>query len=161
MPTTRTSTRKDSAEIGRDCLAARVRLLNRTITRVYDAALRPQGITVAQLNLLATIANLGPATAHDVSEALSMEISTLSRNARLMEKEGWIEIVPAERGNGIVLSVSRAGLRKLARAKPAWKAAQREARKLLGDDGAALVTQLVNGIWATRRGAPTNGRPSR
>jgi DNA-binding MarR family transcriptional regulator len=65
-----------------------------------------------------------------------------------MEKEGWIEIVPAERGNGIVLSVSGAGLKKLARAKPAWKAAQREARKLLGDDGAALVTQLVNGIWA-------------
>ena len=38
-----------------ECLAARVRRLGRVITRVYDAALAPHGVTIAQLNLLTAI----------------------------------------------------------------------------------------------------------
>ena len=38
-----------SERITRDCLAARVRLLNRQVLRIYDEALRPLGIKVTRL----------------------------------------------------------------------------------------------------------------
>ncbi len=137
-------------EHGRDCIAVRVRMLSRTITRLYDDALRPYGLTVSQLNMLAAIGRRQPAAAGKVAELLSMEISTLSRNARLMEREGWVEITPAERGNGRMLAVTPAGLRKLAEVEPAWEQAQREARTLLGDDGADQLMALADGLWAAR-----------
>jgi DNA-binding MarR family transcriptional regulator len=137
--TARRAQSRVAMEVGRDCLAVRVRLLNRRITRLYDAALRPHGLTIAQLNLLTSIANTQPVRSGKLADALSMEISTLSRNVRLMEREGWIEVLHAQRGNGRVLTLADAGARKLDELEPAWKAAQLQARELLGDDTAASI----------------------
>jgi DNA-binding MarR family transcriptional regulator len=135
-------------EIGRECLAVRVRLLNRAITRLYDAALRPHGLTIAQLNLLTSIANRQPARAGEVAQLLSMEISTLSRNARLLRDQGLVQIEHAEQGNGRILALTDAGAHRLAELRPAWRDAQRQAQELLGDDAARSITQLVNHMFA-------------
>src|SRR6478752_4550427 len=119
-----------ASEIGRDCLAVRLRLLNRAVTRIYDDALRPHRLTIAQLNLLTSIANQQPAAAGDVAQLLSMEISTLSRNARLLRDEGLIQIEHAEHGNGRILSLTDAGAEKLAELRPAWRTAQQQAQEL-------------------------------
>jgi DNA-binding MarR family transcriptional regulator len=132
-------------EIGRECLGVRVRALSRTITRIYDRSLRPHGLTASQLNLLALIPSGEPARSGDVADLLSMEISTLSRNAHLMERQGWITVKRAERGNGRTLQLTTAGERKLAEAIPAWREAQKEARSFLGADGARTVKGLVDG----------------
>jgi DNA-binding MarR family transcriptional regulator len=131
-----------AGEIGRDCLAVRVRLLSRTVTRIYDAALRPHGLTIAQLNLLASVAVRQPARAGDIARLLSMEISTLSRNAHLLQEDGLLDIERAEHGNGRVLSITDAGAERLERLQPAWQAAQQQARELLGEDAARSITQL-------------------
>ncbi|HXW59852.1 MAG TPA: MarR family transcriptional regulator [Solirubrobacteraceae bacterium] len=137
-----------ASEIGRDCLAVRVRLLSRALTRVYDAALRPHGLTIAQLNLLTSIANREPAPAREVAQVLSLEISTLSRNARLLEDDGLIQIEHAEHGNGRVLALTDAGAEKLTELRPAWRAAQEQARTLLGGDAADSIKRLVDRIFA-------------
>jgi DNA-binding MarR family transcriptional regulator len=136
------------SEIARDCLAVRVRLLSRTVSRIYDDALRPHGLTISQLNILTSIQSLRPAPSNEVASALSMEISTLSRNAALMEREGWITVAHAEHGNGRVLSLTKAGARKLVEAKPGWASAQKEAKALLGTDGVEQIMRLVDGVWA-------------
>jgi DNA-binding MarR family transcriptional regulator len=137
-----------AAEIGRDCLAVRVRLLNRTITRIYDAALRAHGLTIAQLNVLTSIANQQPAPAGEVARLLSMEISTLSRNARLLQDEGLIAIEHAQHGNGRILTLTDAGAEKLVELGPAWRTAQHQARELLGDDATRSIKGLVDGMFA-------------
>ena len=48
--------------ISANCLAGRVRLLHRTITGIYQEALRPLGLTDAQLTILVMVANRGPVT---------------------------------------------------------------------------------------------------
>ena len=137
-----------ASEIGRDCLAVRVRLLNRAITRLYDTALRPHGLTIAQLNLLTSIANRQPARAGELAQLLSMEISTLSRNAQLLQAHGLIEIAHAERGNGRVLTLAEEGAEKLAELRPAWRTAQGQALELLGDDAARSIKLLVDRMFA-------------
>jgi DNA-binding MarR family transcriptional regulator len=130
-----------------ECLAVRVRLLSRRLSRIYDSALRPLGLTVAQLNLLSVIEVTESAPAGRLADLLAMEISTMSRNARVMESEGWIKIERAERGNGRILRPTSEGLRKLREAKPAWDAAQVQARELLGDQGALELKRLGDGVW--------------
>ena len=45
----------EAQEIARDCLASRARRLERMLTRIYDGALRGQGVTGAQLGMLVAI----------------------------------------------------------------------------------------------------------
>ena len=128
-------------------LAIRARLISRRLSRIYDAALRPLGITVSQLNLLSVIENLHSAPSGRIADLLSMEISTLSRNARIAQGEGWITIERAERGNGRVLSLTPAGRHKLLDALPAWEQAQSEARTLLGPEAAETLWKVGNSVW--------------
>jgi DNA-binding MarR family transcriptional regulator len=135
--------------LGRDCLAVRARMISRTISRLYDDALRQHGLNVSQLNMLSAIARRQPASASAIADLLSMEISTLSRNMRVMERKGWIEIAPAERGNGRLLSLTPTGARTLAEVKPAWERAQHKARALLGS-GAEDLVRVADGLWSER-----------
>jgi DNA-binding MarR family transcriptional regulator len=142
-----------AAKMGQECLAVRVRLISRRLSRIYDAALRPLGITISQLNLLSVIDNLQPAAPSGrVADLLSMEISTLSRNARIAQSEGWITIERAERGNGRVLSLTPSGRQKLLEALPPWEQAQSEARTLLGPEGADTLWKLGNSVWDEQAG---------
>ncbi|HEX4187102.1 MAG TPA: MarR family winged helix-turn-helix transcriptional regulator [Solirubrobacteraceae bacterium] len=134
-------------EMAEECLAVRVRLLSRRLSRIYDGALRPLGLTVAQLNVLCVLDVSDRARAGRVADLLAMEISTLSRNARIMESEGWITIDRAEHGNGRVLRLTSAGRQKLRKARPAWDRAQTEARELLGGEGARELKRLGDGVW--------------
>jgi DNA-binding MarR family transcriptional regulator len=145
MPTATTSIAAATArEIAEDCLAVRVRLLNRRISRIYDAALRPHGVSIAQLNLLVSIAEYAPVPAGRLADGLSMEISTLSRNVGRMAREGWVEALPAERGNGKILRLTPAGAEKLVELRPAWEEAQGEATALLGPETSGSIRRLVD-----------------
>ena len=135
-------------EVAFNCLAARVRLLNRAVSRVYDTALRPYDVTVAQLNLLSAVGHLQPVPAHKLADLLSLQISTLSRNMHLMEESGLIDIAQAERGNGRILTLTKAGARKLEELLPAWQEAQREAAELMGPDARRAVKGLADGLLA-------------
>lgn len=138
-------------EIARDCIAVRLRLLSRLVSRIYDEALRPHGMTIAQLNVLTTVGSLGPGVpAGRVAEVLSMEISTFSRNARLLESAGWIDIARAERGNGRVVTLTKGGARKLSEVTPVWREAQAEAARVLSPDGVRLVADTVDSLWRSR-----------
>src|SRR5262245_59448709 len=72
------------AVIAAECLAVRLRALNRAVSALYDDALRPHGLRVGQLNLLVAVARLGPAKPGDLCRFLCMEKSTLSRDVEVM-----------------------------------------------------------------------------
>ena len=42
--------------IAKTCIAVRLRSLNRVVTNIYDAALRPLGLKISQLNILVVTA---------------------------------------------------------------------------------------------------------
>ena len=48
-----------AATIADECLAVRIRLLNRVVSGVYDQALRPLGITAGQMNILVVVSGRG------------------------------------------------------------------------------------------------------
>ena len=57
------------------CLATRVRQLSRIVTRVYDDALRPLGITASQFTLLTQLAQQDGITAVEIGHSLAKGVS--------------------------------------------------------------------------------------
>src|SRR5690349_17632646 len=114
--------------IARDCIAVRVRALNRAITALYDEALRPHGLRVGQLNLLVAIARFGTARPGDLCRTLRMEKSTLSRDIEVMRRKGWLQVDPSAGGRARPLQLTPAGRALLEAVLPAWRAAQARAK---------------------------------
>src|SRR6202165_2867301 len=129
--------------ISRTCIAVRLRLLNRVVTNFYDEALRPLGLKVSQLNILIVTARLGLARPAQVCEILQLDTSTLSRNVERMRAHGWLEIVPDEDARTQPFRLTVQGRRLIEKAVPAWEAAQRQAKELLGGEGIALLDKVV------------------
>jgi DNA-binding MarR family transcriptional regulator len=116
--------------IASECLSVRVRRLGRVITRIYDAALAPHGVSTAQLNLLSAIAASGGARAVDLARLLEAEKSTLSRDLKRMEQAGWVRSgLP---GGGRVVTLTPAGSRLLIKVRESWEKAQAAAQEALG-----------------------------
>ena len=63
-------------KVASECVALRLRLLNRVVTNLYDDALRPLGLKVSQLNLLIVTAKLGLARPAQVCEILQLDTSS-------------------------------------------------------------------------------------
>ena len=133
-------------DIARDCIAVRMRMLNRVITNLYDEALRPLGVKVSQMNILVATAKLGLARPAQVCKILQLDTSTLSRNVERMRARGWLEVVPGEDARAQPFRLTRAGRKLLERTIPAWDRAQRKAVEFLGDDGVALLAKAVGKV---------------
>jgi DNA-binding MarR family transcriptional regulator len=131
----REGVKRDAAEVIRGCIATRLRLASRVITKVYDDALRPCGLKVSQLALLVVAEDRGLIRQSEVGAELQLDDSTLSRNLRLMRANGWLAEVPADDARVHSYRLTEAGRALLAKAIPAWRGAQREARRLLGEAG--------------------------
>ncbi len=135
--------------IARNCIAVRVRRLNRVVTNLYDDALRSMGVKVSQFNILVVAAKLDVARPAHVCEILQLDTSTLSRNVERMRARGWLEVVPGDDARTQPFRLTARGRKLLERAVPAWKQAQQKARQLLGEDGVALLAKT-----ASRLGMP-------
>src|SRR6516165_11479946 len=125
--------------IARNCIAVRLRLLNRVITNFYDDALRPLGLKVSQLNILIVTAKLGLARPTQIGDILQLDKSTLSRNLERMRAHGWLEVVPEQDARAQPFRLTSQGKRLIENTIPAWEQAQRQAMELLGDEGIALL----------------------
>jgi DNA-binding MarR family transcriptional regulator len=135
------------------CIGARVRLLNRVITSLYDEAFRPFGVKASQFNILVVTRKLGLARPADVCATLRLDTSTLSRNVERMRVQGWLEVVPTDDARMQPFRLTTQGKRLLVQAAPAWRKAQQQAKQLLGEDGMALLVKL-----AEKLGVPISER---
>ena len=129
--------------IVRDCVAVRLRLLNRVVTNLNDDALRPLGVKVGQMHILVVTAKLGLAEPAKVCELFRLDASTLSRNVERMRARGWLEIVPGEDARTQPFRLTAQGRLMLERAMPAWEKAQKQAKELLGEAGVALLAKTA------------------
>ena len=134
--------------IASECLAMRIRLLNRTVTNIFDDALRPLGVKVSQLNVLMVVAKRGPTSPGDVARQLNMEKSTLSRNVDRLRVRGWLKVSEGDSGRKQVLELGSAGRKLIEKSLPFWKKAQAQTEAMLGQRGARSIHRAANTVWA-------------
>ena len=131
-----------SQMIARECIAMRVRLLNRVVTKIYDDCLRPYGLRAAQQNILVAVSLMKLATPSKLERRLSLDKSTVSRNVERMRRRGWVEFVSGEDGRSHHLHVTAEGMKLLRKTLVAWEQAQKKTVGLLGGKGITTLFRL-------------------
>jgi DNA-binding MarR family transcriptional regulator len=134
--------------IAAECLCLNVRQASRRVSKLYDEALRPLGLQVSQLTVLVATAMFGEGGAKmgPIADALGLDRTTLTRNLRPLERQGWLRVArdPAD-GRARILLLTRAGERAIEKAFPFWEQSQKQLRALLGKGQAdELRKNLMN-----------------
>jgi DNA-binding MarR family transcriptional regulator len=109
------------------CACASLRRAARLVTQLYSHEMSG-GVEPSQFSLLSALSQRPGAGQAPLGRALGLDKTTMSRNLRLMEKNGWIELAVSgdRRARGYRLTAS--GERLLADMKPQWGRAQARLR---------------------------------
>jgi DNA-binding MarR family transcriptional regulator len=117
--------RRDARALAETCPGALSRLVARRITQVLDQELAATGLSSAQLALMAQIAAAEDDTLGALATRSGLEQSTLSRNLRVLEKAGLVEIAAVESDlRRRAAWLTETGARRLEAAIPVWRRAQ-------------------------------------
>lgn len=121
------------------CLAGNVRAASRALTRLYDNRLSTVGLRVTQLAVLSQISNLQPVSVAELARHLGSERSGVTRDLRVLEREGLVEISAGADGRSRAVRLTDAAQLRLGEAAEPWRAAQAEVEELLGPTFDALI----------------------
>ena len=125
-------TQNDSDIPFQDCACATLRKTSRTLTRMYDEALKPSGLLATQYIVLVAIQKDQPATIGQLAETLVMDRTTLTRNLKPLAKSGLIVSGTGGDLRTHVVSLTPKGKTAVAKAFPLWRKVQAHVAKTLG-----------------------------
>lgn len=106
------------------CYCILLRKASRKVSSLYDEALSPLGINVAQFSLMRHIAAGAPVSLTDVAQRLELDRSTVGRNVKVLQRHGWVASARGRDQREAVLSLTEAGEGILDAGAPLWREAQ-------------------------------------
>ena len=139
---------EDLAQIPGTCANYNLRRADRVITQLYDETLRPSGLKSTQFTLLTAVRLKEPIAINCLAGALFMDRTTLTRNLRPLQKEGWVVIAPGQDRRVREVSLTADGRQVLDRAYPLWQQAQAHIAERLGVE---RMEHLLGDLAATVR----------
>ena len=125
------------------CYCAVLRAASRKTTALYDAALAPAGLTLAQYSLMRRIERAGSPSLTELGRLAELDRSTVGRNVRLLAKLGLADLREAEDQREAAVSLTAVGRAALDAAKPLWSGAQRDIERKLGPEAAKALLVLA------------------
>lgn len=117
-----------------ECTCIALRTAARKLTALYDAALAPVGITVAQYSLLRKVERAADPSLTELARLSDLDRSTVGRNVRLLEKMGLVLLEPGEDHREATVRLTPDGMDRLAACRPHWAQAQAVVEARLGAD---------------------------
>ncbi len=145
--------RQDPRRLSR-CVCNTLRMVTRTVTRLYDDALRPSGLRATQF-ILATIAGKDEANLKQLEDALAIDQTTLTRSLNLLERDRLIERAPHPDRRIKAMRLTPKGRRTLDVARPLWARAQDKVLRELGarawDEAQRRLTRVFHVVVSKRR----------
>jgi DNA-binding MarR family transcriptional regulator len=115
------------------CTCMRLRKASRRLSQIYDHSLEAAGMTVTQYGLLGHLAKFDGIGIGALAEKLIMDPTTLTRNLRPLERQGFVVTKSDRRDKrSRCLHLTASGRAAFESAKPAWVRAQRHIEQALG-----------------------------
>jgi DNA-binding MarR family transcriptional regulator len=130
-----------------DCACFNTRKTARVLGQVYDRALEPSGLKNTQFTALAVAADYDGISITELSQAMEIERTTLTRNLKLLERDGLLKVGPGPDGRSKMVVLTPKGRRRLDAALPLWRAAQ---QRVLREFGAKRWESLQKELDAMR-----------
>lgn len=135
----------DDKTIANSCFCYKTRAASRTITRLYDDALKSTGLKANQFSMLVAINIQASVSISNLADSLCMERTTLTRNLKPLEKEGLITL---SHGVGRIryASLTTNGKSTLDAAKPLWQQTQDKIQTMIGEQNMTSLSLLLSQI---------------
>src|SRR5215218_6224191 len=95
-----------------NCLCFNLRWVSRAVTQFFDAEMRRHGIRPTQGSILASLQTRDSWTMADLSDWLGMDRTTLVRNLRPLQRDGFVKSVGGGRGTRVEVSITAKGRKK-------------------------------------------------
>lgn len=129
------------------CACTSLRQTTRSITQFYDRILRPVGLRSTQLSMLLQISRQGKIPFGELGERMVMDQTTVTRNVDNLKKLGCIQVNFCEKdARKKYITISEAGVQKLAEAAPLWREAQAKINQGLGEERYRQLIALLNDV---------------
>jgi DNA-binding MarR family transcriptional regulator len=125
------------------CYCTSLRIAARKVTALYDAALAPVGVNVAQFGMLRRIDRAGEVSITDLARLCALDRSTTGRNVKVLERMGMVKTLPGQDQREASISLSRSGRRALAEGDRHWLSAQAQIEAKLGANRASALLDLA------------------
>ena len=123
-----------------------LRKASRKVTSLYDDALAPLGINIAQFSLLRNIQRAEPISLTELGHRMELDRSTVSRNVKVLEKMTLVAMQSGQDQRESVVALSDAGRQILRDGAPLWDGVQVAIEDKLGDKATAQLTALLHAI---------------
>jgi DNA-binding MarR family transcriptional regulator len=141
-----------------ECVCFNLRKATRSITSVYDDALRASRLRATQFTVLNVVQRLEIAGVTRIAEVAVLDRTTLTRSLAVLERAGLVRLLSSTDGRERLYTVTPRGTRALARANQRWNAAQDQVVALLG---AARVQRLLGDLGEVVQAAQNARRKRR
>ena len=129
------------------CYCAVLRGAARKVTAMYDEALAPVGVTLAQFRLLRLIERAPqPLSLTELGRLAELDRSTVGRNVRLLQRQGLVRTAPGGDQREATVRLEEAGCSALRLAVPLWSGAQHRIETVLGTDAARQLHTLLQSL---------------
>jgi len=128
------------------CICFRLRRASRAITRLYDDALEPTGLTVTQFSMLRHSKRLESPTVSKLAEETGHERSALWRTLQPLVRQGLIELSAGSDQRTRRVCVTAAGEEAMARAEPYWADSQAKVAARLGEHRQRELVALLKEV---------------
>ena len=130
------------------CTCMNVRRASRAVTQFYDEALKPCGLTIAQLSLLKHLAMTEQITISDLAKNMRIDRTTLNRNMKPLADDGLIVISPGKDSRTRQVQLTDSGKTAHNKAWELWGKAQASIKDYLGEDELTQLVQLLSKVEA-------------
>jgi DNA-binding MarR family transcriptional regulator len=135
------------------CLCGALRQASRAVSRLYDEELRGVGLRTTQYSLLRILDKAGQVRQGDLSGLTSLDETTLTRNLRPLVEAGWIAVQSGNDRREKLVTITKAGIAKLAEARPAWERAQTRMQAVLPAGTGGRLLAILQEIVTLTAGA--------
>jgi DNA-binding MarR family transcriptional regulator len=121
-------------------------MASRVITRHYDRALAPVGLSTSAYSILSRTSSEGPLPLGELASRLAMDRTTLSRELTPLVDAGFLTATTdANDRRRRIVAMTGTGAALVERARPLWARAQEE---VAGDFGVARTEELIAELHA-------------
>ena len=124
------------------CACNKLRRSARILGAVYDEALAPTGLSVAQFSLLRMLERAGPCSLTAFGEATGYDRTTLNRTLAPLQKAGFVACSCGGDKRARIVEITPAARAVMKRGAPLWEQAQAKVEAALGGERAALFALL-------------------
>lgn len=135
--------KKELRQIGVGCLNFNLKKAAREIAAIYDRAFQALGIKSTQFSILVAIGYFTESPMSDLSAMLGLDRTTLSKNLKPLERDGYLTITPGADRRRHLVRLTQKGERLLLKAIPLRHQTHDAVVGQLGrEDYRALITSL-------------------